>query len=157
MKKTGIVFVFVLAALLPSAVFAREILPGAVDKMLVVTGKKTPEGIISASRGKTCVAVVRQRIQVPASVFQFNGTVSGNVRAVNVSIVALRQGKRVFGKSSWLDAGKMIRSEDGKKHFGGTLDCTGMTGDEIYFYFEGFTNAVTPVRIEKLSLQIRED
>lgn len=138
----------------PSA--AGELL-GPVNKMLVVTGKKTQDGITAVPRGKSLVVMVRQRVKVSAGVLQFSGKVSGNTAAVNVSIIAKNKGKKTFQKACWLNEKALIKSDDGTKSFGGTLDCTGMTADEIYFYFEGFVRKEGAVVIHKLSLQEQKD
>ena len=130
---------------------------GPVNRMLVVTGKKTEDGITAVRRGKSLVAVVRQRVKAPAGVLQFSGKVSGNTAAVNISIIAKNQGKKSFQKACWLNEKALIKSDDGTKSFGGTLDCTGMTADEIYFYFEGFVRKQGVVAIKRLSLQEQKD
>lgn len=138
------------------AAAAGELL-GPVNRMLVVTGKKTEDGITAMRRGKSLVAVVRQRVKAPAGVLQFSGKVSGNTAAVNVSIIAKNKGKKSFQKACWLNEKALVKSDDGTKSFGGTLDCTGMTADEIYFYFEGFVRKEGAVVIHKLSLQEQKD
>ena len=130
---------------------------GPVNRMLVVTGKKTEDGITAVPRGKSLVVMVRQRVKVSAGVLQFSGKVSGNTAAVNVSIIAKNKGKKSFHKACWLNEKALVKSEDGTKSFGGTLDCTGLTGDEIYFYFEGFVRKEGAVVINKLSLQEQKD
>ena len=130
---------------------------GPVNRMLVVTGKKTEAGITAVPRGKSLVAVVRQRVKAPAGILQFSGKVSGNTAAVNISIIAKKQGKKSFQKACWLNEKALVRSEDGTKSFGGALDCTGMIADEIYFYFEGFVRQEGAVVIHKLSLQEQKD
>ena len=130
---------------------------GPVNRMLVVTGKKTEDGITAVPRGKSLVAVVRQRVKAPAGILQFSGKVSENTAAVNISIIAKNQGKKSFQKACWLNEKALVRSEDGTKSFGGTLDCTGMIADEIYFYFEGFVRKEGAVVIHKISLQEQKD
>ena len=130
---------------------------GPVNRMLVVSGKKAQDGISSVPRGKSLLVMVRQRVKAPAGVLQFSGKVSGNTAAVNVSIIAKNKGKKSFQKACWLNEKALIKSDDGTKSFGGTLDCTGMTADEIYFYFEGFVRKQGVVVIHKLSLQEQKD
>lgn len=135
---------------------AEELL-GPVNRMLVVTGKKTEDGITAVRRGKSLVVMVRQRVKAPAGVLQFSGKVSGNTAAVNVSIIAKNKGKKSFQKACWLNEKALVKSDDGTKSFGGTVDCTGMVADEIYFYFEGFVRKEGVVVIHKLSLQEQKD
>jgi len=130
---------------------------GPVNRMQVVMGKKTPDGITAVPRGKSLLVMVRQRVKAPAEVLQFSGTVSGNTAAVKISIIAKNKGKKTFQKACWLNEKALIKSDDGTKSFGGTLDCTGMTADEIYFYFEGFVRKEGAVVIHKLSLQEQKD
>ena len=130
---------------------------GPVSQMLVVTGKKEQNGVKAVPRGKSLVIAIRQRVKAPAGILQFSGTVSGNTAAVNISIIAKNKGKNVFNKACWLSEKALVKNSDGTKSFGGTLDCTKMVADEIYFYFEGFVRKEGVIVVRKLSLQEQKD
>ena len=130
---------------------------GPVNRMQVVMGKKTPDGITAVPRGKSLLVMVRQRVKAPAGVLQFFGKVSVNIAAVNISIIAKNKGKKSFDKACWLSEKALVKNKDGAKSFGGSIDCTGMVADEIYFYFEGYVRKKGTVVIHKFSLQEQKD
>ena len=158
MKKIPLFLLPALVMAIPCLLPAGENLLVAPDKMLLVQGQKQPDGMVTPRQNrKNYLYVLRQRIKNISGNTLFNGTVVGNVRAVWVMVLAYDKKKKVFQKGVWLDGKKLLKDKDGKIHFAGNIDCTGLKADETYCYFEAYCFTPAPAKFEKLSLEIQSE
>ena len=153
MKKIFTLLLPATLSVMPVFLQAENLLP-APEKMLLVQGTRQKDGtILPKANKKAFVTSLRSRLKHVSAAMQFSGTITGNVHGVWAMLLANNKKKKVFQKGIWLDPKQMIRDKDGKLHFAGTIDCSEIVADEIYFYFESYSNNPTPVKIEKLSLE----